>query len=64
MVAFPASFFEALGRDGGPAAMQVLRGAAFESGLEQESSPRAQPFFSDGDWESARTMVTLSMIDR
>ena len=54
MSAFPDSFFEALAREGGDAAMHTLRDAAFESGLEQEPSPRAQPFFSEGEWESFR----------
>ena len=45
MSAFPDNFFEALAREGGDAAMHTLRDAAFESGLEQEPSPRAQPFF-------------------
>ena len=45
MSAFPDTFFEALADDGGDAAMRTLREAAFESGLEHEPSPRAQPFF-------------------
>jgi hypothetical protein len=37
--------------------MHVLCEAAFESGLDQEPSPRAQPFFSEGEWESSKTLV-------
>jgi hypothetical protein len=44
MSAFPDDFFEALGGDGGDAAMRILRETAFESGLDQEPSPHAQPF--------------------
>jgi hypothetical protein len=44
MSTFPDDFFEALADDGGDAAMRLLREAAFESGLDQEPSPRAQPF--------------------
>ena len=64
MSAFPDTFFEALGgEDGGDSAMRVLREAAFESGLDQEPSPRAQPFFSEGEWESSKTLVSLTLVD-
>jgi hypothetical protein len=63
MSTFPDVFFEALGDDGGNAAMRVLREAAFESGLDQEPSPRAQPFFSEGEWESSKTLVSLTFVE-
>ena len=62
MSAFPDTFFEALGDEGGDAAMRILWEAAFESGLEQEPSPCAQPFFSEGEWESSKTLVLLTLV--
>jgi hypothetical protein len=64
MSEFPDTFFEALSSEGGgDAAMRVLREAAFNNGLEHEPSPRAQPFFSDGEWESARTLLPLTLVE-
>jgi hypothetical protein len=63
MAEFPANFFEALGEDGGDAAMMLLRDAAFDSGLEREPSPRAQPFFNEGEWGLSRTLVTLTLVE-
>ena len=63
MSAFPDTFFEALGDVGGDAARRIFREAAFESGLEQEPSPRAQPFFSEGEWESSKTLVSLTLVE-
>ena len=61
---FPSSFFEALADEGGDAAMRVLRESAFDSGLEHEPSPRAQRFFtSEGEWESSKTLVALTLVE-
>jgi hypothetical protein len=62
MSAFPDTFFEALSDEGRDAAMRVLREAAFEGGLEQGPSPCAQPFFSEGEWESSKTLVSLTHV--
>jgi len=59
----PDTFFEALADDGGNAAMRTLREAAFESGLEHEPSPRAQPFFNEGEWESSKMLVSLTLVE-
>jgi len=63
MSAFPDTFFEALADEGSDAAMHALRDAAFESGLEHEPSPRAQPFFSEGEWELSKTLVPLTLVE-
>jgi hypothetical protein len=63
MSAFPDNFFEALAREGGDAAMHTLRDAAFESGLEQDPSPRAQPFFNEGEWEFSKTLLPLTLVE-
>jgi hypothetical protein len=43
--------------------MRTLREAAFESGLEHEPSPCAQPFFSEGEWESSKMLVLLMLVE-
>jgi hypothetical protein len=43
--------------------MRVLHEASFESGLDQEPSPRAQPFFSEGKWESSKILVALTLVE-
>jgi hypothetical protein len=63
MSAFPDTFFEALADEGSDAAMHALRDAAFESGLEHEPSPRAQPFFSEVEWELSKTLVPLTLVE-
>ena len=63
MSEFPDTFFEALADEGSDAAMRTLREAAFEGGLEQEPSPRAQPFFSEGEWELSKTLVPLTLVE-
>ena len=57
------SFFEALADEGGDAAMRTLREAAFEGGLDQEPSPRVQPYFSEGEWELSKTLVPLTLVE-
>ena len=43
--------------------MRTLRSAAFNSGLEHEPSPRALPFFNDGEWESSKTLLPLILVE-
>ena len=57
------TFFEALANEGSNAAMHALRDAALESGLEHEPSPRAQPIFSEGEWELSKTLVPLTLVE-
>jgi hypothetical protein len=63
MSAFPDNFFKALGKEGGDTAMALLREAAFDSGLKHKPSPWAQPFFNKGEWESSKSLVSLTLVD-
>ena len=54
-----SGFFNVLGQDGGDAAMDCLRSSAFDQGLDQAPSPRAEQFFSEGEWMEGNTMVPL-----
>ena len=47
-----SQFFEALGQDGPEEAHALLRGSAFQDGIEKAPSPRAAGFVNSGEWDA------------